>query len=213
MTTLAVMKDRIAREVRRASTMTTEIAEAISTAIQAYQDERFHFNESRSTTFSTVAGQEFYDGDDESDLDLLIKIDYVNILIGSTVFTLSPDIPATIESAANDATATGQPGWYVYYGRQLRLYPNPASVYTVRVAGLYKLPEPASDAATGNFWMTDAERLIRSRAKMELALHVLRDMELAQSMGEATTEALNQLKRWTNKLTQRGDGRVAPMNY
>jgi len=219
MTTLALMKDRIARETRRktyanvGSTYQASIDEAINTAIQAYQAERFHFNESREITFSTVAGQEFYDGADSVPLGLMIKIDYVKLIVGDTNFTLLPDLPSDIESAATNATSTGQPGWYLWYNMQLRLYPVPAeSIWTVRVAGVFRYTAPSTDAETDNFWMTDGEALIRSRAKYELALHVLYDDRLAQTMAASTNEALSQLKRFTNRLTQGYNGRVIPMS-
>lgn len=205
------MLDRIARELRR-SNISTQIEEAVASAIASYQDERFHFNERRDFTFPTVALQEFYDASDSAEIDNIIKIDYAKLQVGNTVFELTPDFPAEIEGAASNATSTGQPGWYLYYGRQLRFYPIPAEVWTIRVAGLFKYAAPATDAEAGNFWMLDCERLIRSRAKYELALHVLRDVELAQTMSAATTEALSQLKRWTTKLTQYGNGRVRPMS-
>ena len=211
MTTLTTMKDRIARELRR-SNITTQIAEAITTAIDAYREHRFFFNESRDTTFSTVAAQEFYDADDEPDLANLIKIDYCKINVNDSTFDLMPDFPSEIEGASTNATATGQPGWYVLYNRQIRLYPIPDDVWTVRVAGVFIYAAPATDGETDNFWMTTAERLIRSRAKAELALHVLRDTELAQIMDLAASEALKQLKRHTNLLTQRDNGRVRGMD-
>jgi hypothetical protein len=218
MTTLTAMKTRIAQEVRRkayadvGTVFAQAIDDAINTAIFAYQDERFHFNERRDVTFPTVADQEFYDSDDLAAIGNLVKIDYVKLIVGTTVFNLTPDFPAEIEGAASDSTSTGQPSWFVYYGRQLRFYPIPADVWTIRLAGLFKLAAPATDGEAGNFWMTDAERLIRSRAKYELALHVLRDTELAQTMASAVTEALDQLKRWTNKLTQGNNGRVRAMH-
>jgi len=213
MTTLSIMKDRIARELRRAN-ITTQIGEAITTAIESYQDERFHFNEKRSVTFSTVVDQEFYGVADESDLADLVKIDYVKLRIGNTVFDLIGDRPNWMEGMSDNATSTGQPGWYVWYEQQLRLYPIPAeSGWEIRVAGVYRYAAPESDDQIGNFWMTDGERLIRSRAKYELATHVLMDMNLAQVMTANTTEALNQLKKKTNKLTQMDNGRVVPMSY
>jgi len=212
MTTLAIMKDRIARELRRTN-ITTFIAEAIATAIQAYQAERWHFDESRDHTFNTVANQEFYTSADASFLADLIKIDFAKLVIGVQVFTLYPDRPDTIESASSQEVMVGQPGWYVWYGMKFRLFPVPDNVYVVRIAGLYRYAAPASDAETGNFWMTDAEAVIRSRAKYELALHVLRDDGLAQTMSASTQEALSQLKRFTNKLTQGFNGRVIPMQY
>lgn len=208
------MKARIDRELRRANGIDTQIAEAIETAIAAYQDERWHFNEKRSVTFNTVVDQEFYDESDAADLANLVKIDYVTMRIGNTIFDLLPDTPAQMEGASDNATATGQPGWYVWYERQIRLYPVPATAgWVVRVAGVYHYAAPATDAETGNFWMTEAERLIRCRAKYELATHVLMDVNLAQVMTANTTEAFDQLKRKTNKLTQGGNGRIRAMQF
>lgn len=213
MTTLGAMKSRIDRELRRNGTIDTEIADAISTAIAAYQDDRFHFNENRTNTFSTVANQEFYSSSDFAALARLVKIDYVTMLVGNTVFDLLSDIPVVMEGNSDNATSIGQPGWYVYYEQRIRLYPVPADIWTVRVAGVYRYAAPVDDDEASNFWMTDGERLIRSRAKYELATHVLRDLELAQIMTANTGEAFDQLKRRTNKLTQGSNGRVLPMMF
>ena len=210
MTTLTAMKARIASELRR-SDLTTQIASAISTAIEAHRDERWFWTERRDVTFTTVIDQEFYDSDDQAQIANLIKIDYLKLIVGNTVFDLLPDHPAEIEGASTNATSTGQPGWFVFYQRQIRLYPIPAGAWTVRIAGQFIYAAPATDDEADNFWMTKAERLVRSRAKYELALHVLRDTALAQTMATATTEALDQLKRETNKLTQWAGGRVRPM--
>jgi hypothetical protein len=212
MTTLAIMKARIASELRR-SNITTQIASAISTAIQAYEHERFYTNESRENTFSTVLDQEFYSSSDASFIGLLTKIDYVFLFIQDTPFELFPVLPRVIEDASTNATATGTPTEYAWYDEKIRLYPVPADAWTVRVGGVLSISEPASDSETGNFWMTTAERLIRSRAKQELALHVLRDIELAQIAGGAASEAFTQLNIRTNRITKTGGGRIKPMNY
>lgn len=209
MTTLAVMKDRIARELRR-SNITTQIAEAISTAIRQYQAKRWYFNETYQADFSTVAGQEFYDRLDSAALGSIRKIDYVKLILGGTAFTLLPDYPSNIESSLGDGTSIGMPGWYIYFQQGIRLYPVPADVWTIRVAGLFRYEEPASDSEPDNPWMIDAELLIRSRAKYELALHVLRDGDLANTMAASVMEATSQLKSETNQLTQRDNGRVMP---
>lgn len=205
MTTLTVMKARIASELRR-SNISTQIADAITTAIEAYQDERWLFNESRTGTFTTVAGTEHYSA---APLTTLLKIDYVKLLLGTTPYSLSPADPSEVESWSDSGTASGQPDVYVWYGQQMRLYPVPDQVYTVRVAGVYVAAAPADDSEANNAWMTTGERLIRSRAKWELAKHVLRDEMLASDMAEATQEAWTQLKKRTNRLT--GTGRIAPM--
>jgi hypothetical protein len=82
----------------------------------------------------------------------------------------------------------------------------------VRVGAVLNTPVPQSDAEVGNFWMTKAERLIRSRAKNEIFLHVLRDFEMAQAMASAVTEAETQLFIRTTRLTKTGGGRVKAMN-
>lgn len=212
MTTLAIMKARIADELAR-DDLTSQISYAISDAIEAYQDERFFFNESRALTFSTVASQEFYDGDDDANIPLVQKIDYVVFYIGTQPYHLMPMKPADIETSSASSSSTGQPGWFCWYGNQIRLYPIPDGAYTVRIGASYKVAAPASDDETDNPWMTDAARLIRSRAKLELSLHVLHDTDMANTVGQAVEEALEQLKSRTAQLTQVGEGCVAAMEF
>lgn len=212
MSTLAVIKSRIADELAR-DDLTSQIAYAITDAIEAYEDRRFHFNEGRAITFDTVASQEFYDSDDAAALATVQKLDYVVLYIGDTPYHLRPMTPAEIETASTNGTNTGQPGWYCWYGNQIRLYPSPAGAWTVRIGASIKVAAPASDSEANNPWMTHAERLIRSRAKLELALHVLKDQDLAATMNAAVTEALEQLIGRTNLLTQVGNGRVEAMEF
>lgn len=212
MSTLAIMKARIADELAR-DDLTSQIAYAITDAIGCYESERFHFNEGRATTFTTVASQEFYDEDDAAALATIQKIDYVVLYVGDSSYHLLPMKPADIETASASGTSTGQPGWYCWYGNQIRIFPSPAEAWTIRIGASIKAAAPAADATANNPWMTHAERLIRSRAKLELALHVLKDQDLAGTMNLAVTEALEQLIGRTNQLTQVGEGRVAAMEF
>ncbi len=209
MTTLAVMKTRIADELAR-DDLTSQIAYAITDAIAAYTDERFHFNESRAITFNTVADQEFYDSSDAEAIATINKIDYVMVYIGDQPYQLDALTPAQIEASSTNGTSTGQSSWYCWYGNQIRLYPVPSGAWTVRIGAAVNAAAPATDDEADNPWMTYAERLIRSRAKMELALHVLKDTDLAATMGQAIEEAFQQLKERTNRLTQVGEGRIRP---
>jgi len=212
MSTLAIMKARIADELAR-SDLTSQIAYAITDAITAYEDERFHFNESRATTFSTVDGQEFYSSSDAAAIGNIQKIDYVKVYVGNQPHDLGYERPGDMESLSLNGTQEGTPWSYTWYGNQIRLYPVPDQAYTIRIGASVKVAAPASDAEASNSWMTHAERLIRSRAKLELALHVLKDTELAQTMITAVEEAFEQLKGRTNLLTQAGQGRVRAMEF
>src|SRR5690606_10612221 len=177
------------------------------------QATRFHFNEGRTVTFTTVAGQEFYDADDAANLAKLWTIDYMVYYVGDTPYHLHQMTPAEMEGASANASNTGEPGAWCWYGDQIRLYPAPSAAYTVRVGGFMSVSAPASDAEADNPWMTHAERLIRSRAKLELALHVLIDQSMGAVMGEAVREALAQLMEKTTKRTITNQGRVRAMAF
>lgn len=212
MSTLEIMKARIADELARGD-ITSQIAYAITDAIEAYEDERFFFNESRDLTFSTVASQEFYDEDDDADIGLIQKIDYAFVYIGDQAYELRYQRPEEMESQSVVSSTVNRPWEYTWYGNAIRLYPIPDGVYTVRVGASYKVAAPASDDEAGNPWMTHAARLIRSRAKNELALHVVMDEELAATMAVAVKEAFDQLKGRTAQLTQAAKARVKPMEF
>lgn len=207
MTTQTVMKARIADELAR-SDLTSQIAYAITDAIDRYQAERFWFNESRDLTFSTVASQEYYTSSDNSLIPNLYAIDYVVMTVGGVVNELSRYTPAQIERLSDNGTQTGEPTSYAYFQKKIRLYPVPTQVYTVRAAGHVKVAAPASDNEADNVWMTDAERLIRARAKYNIALDVLRDTDLATVQAAAVNDAHEQLKGRTNR--QVGTGIIAP---
>jgi hypothetical protein len=170
MSTLAVMKQRIADELAR-SDLTPMIAYAISDAIKHYQSKRFFFNESRDIEFDTVDDQEWYDKFDHAAIPNLMAIDYIRVDDGGTIYTLCREEPEAMENISS-TPATGVPTSFTYYNRQIRFYPVPDDVYEVTIAAHLSLDEPASDSTINNAWMTDAERLIRARAKINLARNV-----------------------------------------
>lgn len=211
------MRDRIMDELGGRSDLASQIDACIGDAIAAYQNDRFTFSESRTTcTFNTVIGQEFYTSSDNSAIATLFFFDYVIITIGGvTPFELKRREPKDLELASNSATIRGQPTDFAYYDSQIRLYPVPSAVYPVRVAAQMNIAPPASDTEVGNKWMTDAERLIRSRAKYELSLNYGVDFpDLAAKMHPdtgASADAFSELKGATNKLT--GTGRMTPTQF
>lgn len=211
MTTLGTMMDRIADELDR-SDLTSQIQKAIQTAIDRYQRKRFFFNEARSLTFNTVDGQEFYTSADSSDIPNILFIDNVKLTIsGSDKIDLERRQYSELEyDSANSTNDEGQPTAYAYYNKQLRLYPIPNSAYAVRVSGVFALSDLSATADT-NAWMTDAEALIRSRAKRELLTHVIRDAEGATAMAQAEAEELQSLIQETNARS--GTGAIYPTEF
>jgi hypothetical protein len=203
MATQADMKTRIADELARGD-LTSQIASAIGDAIAFYQDKRFWFNESRDVVFNTVAGQQWYGAADNQNIPALYFIDYVTMTVGNVVSDVPRMEPEDLEILTMTGTQQGEPYAYTYYNQQIRLFPVPSQVWPVRVGAHVTAAAPASDGETGNPWMTFAEKLIRSRAKYELAINWLKDIELAQTMTAAVTEAFDELKGRTNRQTGRG---------
>lgn len=213
MSTLTTMLARIADELAR-SDLTSQIRYAITDAIERYQPERMWFNESRGITFATVAGTSDYTAltGDVSHTKDLYAIDYLMLSTGATqIDTLCKESPERIEYLLGASNSQNQPYMFAYYNKTIRLYPIPNDAWTVRIAGHIKRAAPASDDEADNVWMTDAERLIRARAKYNLAVDVLQDEGLAVRMTAAVTEAHEQLKGRTNK--QLGSGSIAPMCF
>lgn len=214
--TLGYMKDRIADELGGRSDLASQIATCIGDAVAIYQAHRFKFSESRDVcTFNTVAGQEFYTSSDNAAIATLFMFDYVTITIGNVQSDVQRVEPERIELLTQNGVQRGQPMLFSYYDEKIRLYPVPAAVYPMIVAGHMSIAGPASDSAVGNRWMLDGERLIRSRAKYELSLNYGVDYpDLASRMhpdAGATQDAYTELKRVTNKIT--GTGRMMPTQF
>jgi hypothetical protein len=202
--TYGTMQDRIADELDRTD-MTTQIQRAIKSAIKAYEQTRFWFNESRSFTFSTVDGQEFYTSSDNSDIPSILAIDTVQLAIsGSDKYLLERVSYEEIEATSANGTADeGQPTWFCYYNKELRLYPIPDAVYTVRVSGVWSLSDLSLTTDTNN-WMTNGEILIRQRAKRIIYTDVILDPEAAQIAATSEKEEFRELIRGTNFRSSTG---------
>ena len=221
--TLADMLTRIASELAR-SDLATQTRNAISDAIAIYQKERFRFSESvpdAPKTFNTVAGRYIYTTADLGVIGTLMKIDYVLVNIGNTRISLLKQPPENIKIYNQLGTMSGQPMWYGYEGNEMLIGPIPSQAYAIEVCGFFRIAAPANDAEADNPWMVDAERLIRSRAKFELATHVTRNpiMQAAMSpdppapgqpMGASYRE-WRDLKAEANRVTKLG--RVKPMQF
>lgn len=218
--TRADMKARIALEIAR-DDLDQEIADAISTAISAYQQDRFRFNEPAlvdAPTFNTVVGRTTYTSVDNANIGTLYAIDMLSFTdAGGNTFSIRRDdsLDVRLESWPNQ---TGQPEGFTYRGNKIQLYPSPDKAYVVNIDGLTFVAEPASDVEDNNPWMNEGERLIRCRAKYEIAIHRTRNAKMAAAMspdpdqtpkGEAY-KAWRDLKKSFNRV--RSKGRVTPMN-
>jgi hypothetical protein len=203
MTTLTVMKARIADEISRAD-MTTQIGYAISSAITKYQKTRFFFNETdpAGLTFNTVALQETYTTENAL-LPYVYDVDDMFVTIGVNNFRIKR-IDPTLFRINRMPNFLGQPYNYMFSDQTFAFSPIPNTVYPIIVYGFYKLAEPATDGEANNPWMTEAERLIRSTAKRMLYQDILLDSDGAAASAQAEQEAYDDLKATSNQMMRTG---------
>lgn len=215
------MIDKIDDQLKRSGSIDDQIEECIYDAIRVYQPHRFRFSESRTVgQFNTVTGQEYYTAADNASIATLYQFDYVVVQIGTAQYELSRLEPKDIELMTQTGTQRGQPHSYCYFDKTIRFYPVPSGVYPITVAAHNKIVAPATVDEIDNPWMTDAERLIRCRARYELAVNygigykggsAVEHAALMHPETGATADAFAEMKRDTNKLT--GTGRFRPTNF
>lgn len=210
--TLGVMKARIADEMSRTD-LTTQIANAIFSAIHHYERQRFWFNEAR-VTVTTSTGQSFYDSADNAQLGSLVEIDGVTLQVGSVSWPLKQLAWSEIEELVSGTQVTGEPTHYAWYGEQLRLYPIPNAARTVVLSYVKRLADLATDT-DANAWtlLADAEELIRLRARVDLAETTTGEegTPVVQVLRAREREVLARLLRETN--AKRGPGRIVATRF
>jgi len=197
---LTALKTRIASELHR-SDLTTEIANAISTAIRLYRSKRFEVNEQQAT-FATVADQEAYTTatipDDIGQIDSLrITVDDTRTVLGQKTFL-------DLQAMSTSATLTGQPSHWAFYMQKVFLYPIPDAAYTILVSYKQRKDEPSSDGDSSTIWTNQCEPLIRACAKKLICRDVMYDDAGYQRNKDAELEALSVLLDESIELQDEG---------
>jgi hypothetical protein len=193
----------------------------ITNAIEIYTKERFRFNELTPRTpftLNTQQGKFYYDVADDARIPLLYDIDYINYILGTTVEKMLRETPENVYLALQTGQEAGPPQTWAWDGQSIIIYPNPpAQVYQLTIGGYLQFPGPTDGADTSNVWMNEAEMLIRSRAKFEIAAQVTRDEKMMARMSPvpgsngAADMAYRMLKSEANKI--RGTSRVRAMQF
>lgn len=201
MSTFGTMKQRIADELAR-SDLTTQIGRAVVSAVEFHERRRFYFNEAVGT-LTAVVDQEWYSSTDAAWIATAVRIDSLRITISDRPYQLNKATMDDLEYLSAGSSITGDPTDWCYYRQQVRLYPVPNTERTLTGAYLERFDTLSGDGDT-NAWMTDAEELIRLRAKLILFRDVIRDMNEYQSLLPFEAEALAALTRETGKRSSVG---------
>ena len=205
MTTYGTMQTRIADEIIR-DDLTSQIQNAIKTAIKYYERERFWFNENRAYT-TTVADQQYYQLPSD-----FVGIDTLTITINSNIYPLTQRSWEYIEQInIGTSNSSGYPEDFAIYQGQFRLYPVPNTAgWTLTLSYIQQFTTPSSASDTSP-WFVEAEPLIRARAKFELFTHVIYEFELAKTMAMVEARELESLQRLTSK--QRATRTLRPTTF
>ena len=206
MADLATLKTRIATELHR-SDLTSQIADAINTAIGYYRSRRFEFNELQAS-FSTVANQESYAGGVGGVPSDIGQIDTLRATINGRLMVLEPWTFEYLQNISTTQNTSGQPWGWAWYAQRIFFYPIPNQIYTILVSYQQRKSAPASDTDGTTIWTNQAEPLIRACAKRLLARDVMYDDELEAAQARAEKEALAILLQESANLQD--EGSLAP---
>jgi hypothetical protein len=152
------MEARIIAELHR-DDVAGVVDDYINDAIAHYQRYRFWFNET-SATQNTVAGTETYAWPTD-----FVELDSLVATLNGTFTPLKQVSPRDIDELYVNTTYRGQPSVFANYKEQFRLYPTPDAVYVLTQYYLKDYTPLTTGSASANVWTTEAEELIRTRAK------------------------------------------------
>lgn len=177
-----------------------EIKDAINRAISDYENERFEFNESR-TTFNTVALQAEYPR--VGNWDNVLTFDEVQYLLGGHLYRLQrQNYEWYTEALVNQTAQVGPSNYYTIYDETMFLYPQPDQVTTVTVSGVHRLtPSPLTADGDTNAWLEgSALQMIRARAKADILINRFGNPQMAQAMDTVSSDYLTRLRGDRDRL-------------
>lgn len=205
MPSLGTLKARILNELKRPS-LTAEVGAAVTDAIAFYATTRFWFNEVLDETIATAPGTP----------DYLVPLTMARLLRAEITVSgqrtqLNSEMGWDEYRDLTASTGSGQPTDLCFFGASLYPYPIPNDVWVLSLSYTSTLDPFASDAAS-NAWTTEAEPLIRARAKWDLLTNVVRDVTGEAERAQAAEH------EWLARLLSRGAGRgkssrVAPSGW
>lgn len=171
MATLGTTIDRIAAELRGRTDLSSNISDAIRSAIQHYETFVLPWNQIRDwKAFTTVSGTQWY-----SLTSNFLRFAHFKLTYNNHYISL---IPKTLQWIEEQDTAvspsTGAPNFYTIFANEVRLFPTPSGSYTAVGHYISRLATlSASTTAAANSWLTSGEPLIRARAVADIRINLL----------------------------------------
>lgn len=192
------MQTRIRRELNRDG-LTADIVDHIVTAIKYYKGTRFFFNEKEATASIGTGTTAIVLPTGAIEIDEVILMDS-----NGYRYELKERDWETLN--LRDTTVNSFPDEWALYRDVIHLRPPCDRALTVQASYHAELTDVSASAsgAVTNAWMTDAEALIRSRAKETLYRHRLRNKAQADEMKDDVRDELRALEQQTAKKLSTG---------
>lgn len=188
------MQTRIANEMAR-SDIGSYIRDAIQTAIRKYERKRFYFNET-TTTLTLSSSQHIYTSADLGAIATLVDIDDIKINVSGSSYLLT-ERDYSYLNGLDVSLTNGDPTDYAYYSKSLWVYPMPNTQRLCTISYVERAATLSANSDT-NYWMTDAEALIRLEAKSDLYANVARNAEMAVMCAQLAKNELDALNLETD---------------
>lgn len=197
MATLADLKSQIADDLGDRSDATSQIDAAIRYAVQEYEDTRFWYNEFWRRTATLSVGTQTITF---TELGITpLEIDRIALQhTSSNWIELCHANGGELESLRDVPISTIPTAWAIQ-GDAIVFDCSAASTYLVVLDGIRQI-STASANNDASAWFNAGRELIRSAAKKNLYMHVLKDDVQAAACNAAERQALAHLKaKTTNK--------------
>ena len=167
MSTFGRMVERIREDLDRGSNYDSRIKQSICDAIVFYKAKRLGFNTKRSRALLT-SGQETI----SLPLDW-IEADFLRLEDDGQRQPFKEVQYDWIEEKRENDSDRGTPEVYAIQHRTMRMWPIPDHSYTLVFSFQFELLDVSISASDGvsNAWMTEAEQLIRCRAKGDILIN------------------------------------------
>lgn len=211
--TLGSLKAEIADDLAR-SDITPQIASAITRAVRSDWTTRFYFNETRTSTFSTVPGQTLYGATALADIPNFFEIDAVFLTDTSGhEWELDRRDASELEVLTSTGGSRGDPTDWAWIAQSIMLYPIPNAVRTMRIVGAIKIDAPTVDTDGTNVWISEGYELIRRHAKALLFIHTVRDVDGAQMQAQMQAMELERQRLIEETSRKRATGYILTTQF
>ncbi|WP_144753999.1 hypothetical protein [Bartonella saheliensis] len=176
-----------------------QVQKAIFSAIRFCERLPFYFNESREVVLNTIKGKNRYGGEENPIIPAAVRIVdayiYGDYQSKSKLLHIDPLLLEKLENEQHQ----GMPTQYSYFAQKLILYPIPDRIYSLRlILDPIRIKE-IENVQEASLWFLEAYELIKTRAKYEIYINIIKEPQMAAAAFAMFNEQLEALQIETSR--------------